>query len=105
MNGTEIKSERDPPLVAGAPLSCCGCGARLCLRKQVINLALGHVEQMWCLLCLSREGGQTPQEILSGLKTYIRSRDCFLKEWARYETVEFCPDREGCMPGVCFGPS
>ncbi len=104
MNGTEIKPECDAPLVAGAPLSCFGCGAELCLRKQVINLALGNVERMWCLLCLSREAGQSPQEILSGLKTYIQGRNCFLKEWVRYETVESCPDQQGCLPLVCFGP-
>ena len=104
MNGAEIKSDCHGPLVPGAALVCAGCGARLCLRKQVVNLALGHVDRMWCLTCLSLESGQSPAEILSGLKAYIQGRDCFRKEWVRYESVEYCPDRQGCLPGICFGP-
>ena len=104
MNGAEIKSDCDGPLVSGAALTCAGCGARLCLRKQVVNLALGHVDRMWCLSCLSLQSGQSPAEILSGLKAYIQGRDCFRKEWVRYETTDDCPDPHRCLPDICFGP-
>jgi hypothetical protein len=102
VSGAEIKAEPGAPLVAGAPVVCAGCGAPLCLRKQVINLAVGNVEHMWCLVCLAADGGQAPTQVLSGLKTYIEGRQCFFKEWSRYESVEFCPDRQGCFPAVCF---
>jgi hypothetical protein len=93
------------PRVKDVPTDCCRCGAPLCLRKQVVNLALGNTEQMYCLQCISEESQQSPAEVLDGLKHYIDQRDCFKKEWLRYESVEFCPDRAGCIPDVCFSPS
>src|SRR5207237_4471832 len=90
------------PLVEGAATACCQCGAALCLRKQVLNLAVGNDEKMLCLVCLSQESQQTPQELLAGMKLYIQGRDCFRKEWVRYLDVNFCPARESCFPGICF---
>ena len=88
--------------VEGAPLDCSVCGAALCIRKQVINLALGNTEIMKCLLCLGQESGQGAEGVLLGLKGYIRGRECFRKPWDRYRTVEYCPDRQGCFPSSCF---
>jgi hypothetical protein len=90
------------PLVDGAPLTCHTCGAPLCLRKQMINLAVGNVEDMFCLLCLAKDSSQSPQELLAGLSLYINKRDCLRKEWARYTDVSYCPDRLGCLPDICF---
>ena len=91
-----------PLAVADAPLVCATCNAPLCLRKQVINLALGNVEVMHCLTCLGAENEQLPQLLLSDLMSYINQRDCFKKEWQRYLSVDYCPDRDTCFPAVCF---
>ena len=95
-------SNPEHPLVADAPRQCHNCGAALCLRKQVINLALGNDEEMLCLNCLGSDSRQKPAEVLSRLAEYIARRPCFSKEWARYENVDYCPDRGGCLPEVCF---
>ena len=84
------------------PSACTDCGAPLCLRKQVLNLALGNVEKMWCLNCLAAENKKTPTDVLTGVKSYVLSRECFSKEWKKYKTVEYCPDPDGCLPSVCF---
>lgn len=81
---------------------CSKCGAALCLRKQVVNLALGLTDQMLCLTCLAAENEQTTAEVLDGIKDYILSRECFAKQWKRYTSVEYCPDRAGCIPAQCF---
>jgi len=92
----------DAPLVEGAPTVCSACGAALCLRKQVINLALGNDEKMFCLGCLAKQTGQSAQSVLREIKPYAQSRECFYKEWLRYVDVQYCPDRLGCFPGECF---
>ena len=90
------------PLVKDAPLTCHRCHSPLCLRKQVMNLALGNTEEMYCLQCIAADSQQAPDEVLTGLMHYINQRDCFRKEWLRYTTVDFCPDQAGCLPGTCF---
>ena len=90
------------PLVTDAPQQCQTCKAALCLRKQVVNLALGNVEVMYCLSCLASESQQVPQALLVDMMSYIDQRDCFKKEWQRYLSVDYCPDRENCFAAVCF---
>lgn len=89
-------------LIEDAPGSCGQCGAQLCLRKQVINLALGNSETMSCLDCLGKEMGQAPEIVLKRLKDYVDGRDCFKKQWIRYETKDWCPSPNSCFPGDCF---
>jgi hypothetical protein len=72
------------------------------VRKTVINLSLGNTEQLKCLVCLAAEEGSAPEQILSGAVDYILGRECFRKEWLRYQSVKDCPDPEGCIPKVCF---
>ncbi len=88
--------------VKDAPLLCFACKAPLCLRKQVINLSLGNTDEMLCLVCLSKENEQSPAEILESVTFYILRRECLVREWQRYETVAFCPDRCACFPDICF---
>ena len=92
----------DHPMVKDAPRQCSVCAAALCLRKQVVNLALGNSEEMLCLTCLGKENDQSPAEILSELMSYVKQRDCFAKEWRRYTDVTYCPDQAGCVAAVCF---
>lgn len=88
--------------VDGALRNCSQCNASLCLRKQVINLALDNVDEMFCLRCLAEDSDRSPREVLTSVKGYIRQRDCFAKEWKRYETSLFCPDPDNCFPKDCF---
>lgn len=95
-------SDPDQPSIEGAPGRCEVCGAPLCLRKQVINLALGNTDEMLCLKCLGEDSDKTAEEVLVSVKEYVYKRDCFRKEWQRYASMDFCPDPKGCFPGQCF---
>ncbi len=98
----KTESRVDAPLLAAAPVVCCRCRAALCLRKQVLNLVLGKTEAMVCLSCLSLETGRSESEILRDCASYVLARECFARQWNRYKSVEYCPDRQGCLPGICF---
>ena len=89
-------------LINDAPTTCHKCSTSLCLRKQVINLALGNTDKMLCLSCLALDNNQTADEVLMSLKSYVLMRNCFSKQWQRYLNIEYCPDRQGCFPDLCF---
>jgi hypothetical protein len=89
-------------LIDGAPTSCHRCGKALCLRKQVINLSLGSETQMLCLSCLAGNVGKDEAAFMGQVKNYILSRDCFHKEWKRYESRNACPDPHNCVIEKCF---
>lgn len=89
-------------LVKDVPGKCAECGAPLCVRKQVINLALGNVEALYCLICLSKSEETQPDKLISGMVGYILGRDCFRKEWTRYTCVADCPEPKSCFPQTCF---
>jgi hypothetical protein len=91
--------------VEGALTRCSECGAALCIRKQVINLAMGNVDTAFCLNCLAKIERETPESIISGLAGYIMGRDCFRKEWLRYRSVRDCPEPTTCIPQTCFNKS
>src|SRR5262249_13704956 len=101
----ELDANQD---VAGAtlllelPLECSSCHKPLCLRQQVMNLTLGYTEELRCLICLAKEHEQTPESLLASTTQYVMRRDCFRKEWIKYKTREFCPDKIGCFPDACF---
>ncbi len=89
-------------LVEGGQLQCATCAARLCLRKQVVNLALGNIDEMYCLECLAKSSIRQPEDVLISMKTYILSRECFKKEWSKYKDVSSCPAPDSCFPDSCF---
>ena len=92
----------DIELLEGLPTQCTHCGNPLCLRKQVVNLALGNTEEMYCLKCLAAQAKTTERAVLENSAGYIRGRDCFRKEWKRYVDLSYCPDPKGCIPEICF---
>jgi hypothetical protein len=94
--------EVEKQFVTSAPRYCSSCRAPLCLRKQVVNLALGNTDEMFCLVCLGAESSRSPQEVVANLTGYIMSRECFRKEWVRYKDVSYCPDPMNCCPNTCF---
>jgi hypothetical protein len=89
-------------LIEGLPGVCFRCNAPLCVRKQVLNLALGNTDNLLCLKCLALDCGNSQEDVLTGTGEYVQTRECFRKEWVRYRGVGDCPDRAGCIPGVCF---
>jgi len=93
------------PLIEDAPATCSQCGNALCVRKQVINLALGNTETMQCLVCLAAACGSTNVELLDNTRAYVFDRECFRKPWQRYRDRHDCPDPAGCIPDVCFKTS
>ena len=101
-NNAGLEANSDLRLIAGMPSACLGCGRPLCLRKQVINLALGNDEEMFCLDCLGNQNEKSGEGVLVGIKDYIKGRDCFRKEWIKYEGIADCPDPSGCYPHSCF---
>jgi hypothetical protein len=82
---------------------CCQCGKPLCVRKQVINMALGNSEEMFCLICLGAINGKEPQEVLMSTKEYIAGRPCFAKAWNKYTNKVDCPEPNSCFVLECFG--
>jgi hypothetical protein len=97
-----VEQSGNLPVIEGGQSHCCDCKSPLCLRKQVINLALGHVDDMYCLNCLGKNSEREPQEVLGGIKDYILSRACFKKEWVKYPNASHCPEPETCFPTICF---
>jgi hypothetical protein len=89
-------------LIEGLEAICCRCQKSLCLRQQVLNLALGTDQGLMCLACLAADNGKERGQLLSELGPYVVSRECFMKEWSKYESEDACPDREGCLPKTCF---
>ena len=89
-------------LIDGLLASCSRCSSDLCLRQQVLNLALDEEENLLCLRCLAQDNGQSREETLERLAAYVATRECFLKSWVKYENDAACPDRQGCLPGLCF---
>lgn len=88
--------------VDGVSSSCCQCGASLCVRKQVINLALGNTDRLKCLVCLAQEFDSSAIDVLNNTRGYVLGRACFLKEWQRYHNRNDCPEPLSCIPDVCF---
>ncbi len=70
----------------------------------MINLALGNLDEMFCLNCLGADSAREPEDVLLGVKDYVLSRACFKKEWAKYPNVSFCPEPHSCVPASCFQP-
>jgi hypothetical protein len=89
-------------LIEGLESGCSRCGKALCLRQQVLNLALGAEQDLLCLGCLARENSKEPGELLADLGPYVLSRECFAKQWRLYKSDADCPDRLACLPKECF---
>lgn len=73
--------------------TCDRCGSPFCERVQIMNLALDHVEEMYCLNCLAEDQGISPQELAASLKDYIHTRECFQTPWKKFN-VSNCPKLE-----------
>lgn len=84
------------------PFPCIECGKSICRRAYNINLALGYVEEQYCLLCLACKHNQTPETLFNFVFDYIQSRDCFKKEWVKMQARNECPLPKECVINQCF---
>ena len=98
----EPEYKESPELIADLPTNCAQCRKPICLRQQVLNLALGAEEGLLCLNCLAQDNLSTPSALLLNLSGYVQQRECFLKEWSRYKDRSFCPAPNTCLPDICF---
>lgn len=70
--------------------SCDMCGAPVCERLQLMNLALGYEESLCCLDCLAQQQEMPPAELAEFAKSYVHSRDCFKNPWLKFNAAP-CP--------------
>jgi hypothetical protein len=89
-------------LLPEPPHVCASCESKVCLRQQLISMALGYTEKTLCLVCLAADTGRTREDVLETVLPFISKRDCFLKPWNRYENVDYCPAPTSCIPDTCF---
>lgn len=70
--------------------TCDACGAEICERVQVMNLALSYAEDLYCIACLSEEEGTNAETLVESVKPYIQSRECFKTPWDNFN-AKVCP--------------
>ena len=70
--------------------TCDRCGAAVCERVQIMNLALNYVEDLYCLACLAEEQGMSQPELAEFAKEYVHSRECFNTPWDAFNAKP-CP--------------
>ncbi|MBX9674185.1 MAG: hypothetical protein K2X70_12125 [Candidatus Obscuribacterales bacterium] len=91
MRSVNMKTMDAPiPLIAELPSTCANCGAPVCLREQVLNLALGQDERIDCLPCLAELNDCDARELFERLESYIKGRECFNKQWVLYTGQDAC---------------
>ncbi len=78
--------------------TCDRCGAPVCERVQLMNLALNYEEELFCLDCLAAEQDMSPEALADFAKSYVYSRDCFKNPWMKFDATP-CPKR---TDGLCF---
>lgn len=69
---------------------CDRCGAPLCERVQIMNLALNYVDEVYCLQCLASEQGLNEAELAAFAKSYVYARECFKTPWDNFKAKD-CP--------------
>ena len=70
--------------------ACDHCGAPVCERVQIMNLALDNVEDLYCLPCLATEQDMAPPALAEFARDYVYSRDCFKTPWQNFNATG-CP--------------
>ncbi len=79
---------------------CAQCGAELCRRQIVFNLALGYESEYSCISCLANEKNQNPIVLFNYLLNYIKTRPCYMIMFEKSRCDETrmlgCPYRSSC---------
>lgn len=61
--------------------TCDRCGAPVCERVQIMNLALDYVDELFCLSCLAAELDMTAPALADYARQYVQARECFKTPW------------------------
>lgn len=72
---------------------CDRCDLPYCERVSIMNLALGNVDDAYCLLCLANEYDQAPQQMAQTCWGYVSARDCFKDPWLKVDP-SLCPNKK-----------
>lgn len=72
--------------------SCDECDAPYCERVYIMNLALGNVEDAFCLSCLAKEYEQSLEMMAKTCWGYVSARDCFKDPWLKIDNTA-CPQK------------
>ena len=78
--------------------TCDRCGAPVCERMQIMNLALDNIDDLYCLACLAEEQDMAQPALADFAREYVYSRECFKTPW---DAV----DAKGCprlSTGECY---
>lgn len=78
--------------------TCPTCEAVFCERVQIMNLALGLIDDPVCLSCLAREFQRDEIAMAQYCWDYIQTRDCFVTPWRSFD-ASACPRRLPEGPG------
>ncbi len=70
--------------------TCDTCGEPFCERVNIMNLALGFVEDAFCLNCLAQTHNQTEEDMAAFCWDYVKTRDCFKAPWLKFN-ASVCP--------------
>lgn len=70
--------------------TCDRCGAPVCERVQIMNLALDFVDTLECLSCLAERQGMSMADLAGSVRDYIDSRECFSTPWRNFRAGT-CP--------------
>lgn len=72
--------------------NCTATGKDVCRHVYIMNLALGYVEDFYCLEALAEMHNKTPKEIYDFAYGYVDMRECFRKEWDKIDNcIKTCP--------------
>lgn len=73
--------------------ACDRCGALVCERVQIMNLALDNVEELFCLACLAEEQDMEQPALAEFARDYVYSRECFKTPWDAFAAqAQRCPN-------------
>lgn len=80
---------------------CDRCDRPFCERIHVMNLALNHIDEEYCLECLADDTAQSPEDFYTWILEYVQERECFLTPWTNF-SVAACPR---ITDKTCFCPA
>lgn len=69
---------------------CDACGELFCERVHVMNMTLDHIDEEFCMSCLSQTHALSEPEMADFAWDYVQRRDCFKTPWEHFD-ASLCP--------------
>jgi hypothetical protein len=73
---------------------CDATGVPFCGRIHLMNLAIGNVDEEYCLSVLATTYDRSPEAMAAFCFDYVKARDCFKDPWMKFD-ASGCPLIEG----------